>query len=119
MNGEVTHVRCLIPEHEHINGPVTRGLIRRTLKWLAAIWAVGAVPLVLDAPRPLKAAGLGLMVPGGGYVYARAPFRAAGSLGGSFLAFVLFFSTGNAAALPLVWLGTAAGAAARVRKAAS
>jgi len=69
----VAYVRCLIPEREHYNGPVTRRLMRRSLIGPGAVWGVAALPLVLGASPPLKAAGLGLMIPGGGYLYARRP----------------------------------------------
>ncbi|MEJ7716659.1 MAG: hypothetical protein WKF31_01365 [Thermoleophilaceae bacterium] len=113
----VTYVRCVIPEREHYNGPVTRRLMRRSLIGLGAVWGVAALPLVLGASPALKAAGLGLMIPGGGYLYARRPGRAAGSLGASVAAFAVWFTAGNAVLLPAVWLGTAGAAAADLRRA--
>src|SRR3954452_16282779 len=42
-------VRCLIPERERFNGPVTRRLLGRLLAVYGGICAAGLLPLVLDS----------------------------------------------------------------------
>ena len=62
-----------IPERTRPHGPVTRARLRRTWIGLGVVWALGLVPVALDASDGLKAAGLGLLVPGGGFLYTADP----------------------------------------------
>ena len=94
-------------------GPVTRArVLRLTLGyavvagvgWMIANWGTGC----------WQAFGLGLMLPGGGFL-AHSDFwhtvAAASALGLFVVALGLWFGTGNIVAPPLVWLGTGVGAA--------
>jgi hypothetical protein len=92
------------------SGPVRLRLFRRALAVYALLFAAGLAAILLDLPPGLKAAGLGLWLPGAG-------FLAAGAWGLLWfgLTLVLFlaavflrFATG-AVAFPLaVWTGSAA-----------
>ena len=93
-------------------GPVTRRYLRRTLIVYLGCVALGLLPMLLDAPGSWQAAGLGLWVPGAGFV----------AVGGwavllfplTLLLFtasiVAWFWAGAVVAPLLVWLGTAVAA---------
>lgn len=103
------------------SGPATRASTRRLLLGLTG-WAAAMTALawVLDGWRATLA--LGLVVPGGGFV-AHLGHGGAGHVVGHVLlvvlslvltvvAYALWVGTGNLLAVPVVWVGTAAWAAA-------
>lgn len=98
-------------------GPITASRLRRTQGLYTLIFVLGAIPLFLNASPSWKAAGLGLWIPGGG-------FLAYGVWGILLLAvtFALFlaavfawFAAGAILAPILIWGGTAVLAAAFAR----
>lgn len=94
----------------------TRHLLRRTgLVYLAAL-AVGAVPWVLDLAAVWKVLGASIAFPGAGFVTAMSWSTSwlVLVLVLSALAGVAWFGSGMVIALPIVWLGSAAAAAASV-----
>ena len=107
-------VRCLIPERRRLNGPVTRGLFRRTLGGLATVWVLAAVPVALDLSPELDAVGLGLLLPGGGFLYAYDPLLAVAAFVVVVASLGLWWVTGNVLLPPVAWVGTALLSALRV-----
>jgi hypothetical protein len=98
----------LIPERRHLHGPLIAARLRRTGAVYVAVAIIGMLPVILDGSAGWKAFGLGLVIPGGGFLYTSDPIffaLSAGMLLGSFFA---WFGTGNILAPPLVWLGAAA-----------
>ncbi len=104
----------LIPERADPRGPLVAALLRRTAICFGLVWAVALLPVALDAAPGWKAFGLGLLLPGGGFLYAADPLFVVLALVLFALAFVAWFGTGNILALPAVWIGTAALAVLRV-----
>jgi len=113
--------RHLLPERIRLFGPVTA---RRVVR-LAAVYAVlagtGIAMAALSGDGHLQAFGLGLVLPGGGFLAHYDLISAAGlshlvaavaGLGVFVLACGLWFATGNVLAPPLAWLGMAVWAAA-------
>lgn len=107
---------ALIPPDQDPVGPITRRKQRRALVLLAGLALVGVLLAWLPATASWRAFGLGLVLPGGGFL-----LHATGGVGvvvGHVLLFVLslvifllaFFvwvMTGNVLAPVVVWLGTA------------
>ena len=95
-------------------GPVTASRLRRTAIIYALICIVGMLPVLLGASAGLQAFGLGLWIPGGGFLadggWAVILFPLA--LGIFFLSVVAWFWAGMVVAPISVWLGTALLAAA-------
>ena len=112
-------VTSLIPVRTHPDGPATRSRLRRTFAGLAVASATGTY-LARRSDKPaVKAFGLGLTAPGGGFIYAKSPARAAASaaaVGGSI---GLLWGLGPVLAPPAVWAGSAALAARRARRTAT
>lgn len=96
-----------IPAFRRAHGPMTRWLLRRSLAGLAPFWVAGLLPLLLDAAPEWKALGLGLLVPGGGQLYAGAPVWAAVAFLAFPLALFVWWLCGNVLLLPIAWLGSA------------
>src|SRR6266571_240684 len=111
---------CLLPERRALHGPVTTRRIARL--WLAYLGLLSlglAVSHLADHPT-WKVLGLGLMVPGGGFLahvdigslHGAAHLAAAVMAAIAFIAALsLWFATGNALAPPLTWLLLALAAA--------
>ena len=97
-------------------GPKTRWRLRRSLMIYATVFVIGLVFAWGSSSAPLQSFGLGLIMPGGGFLlwatgegfhFAShiALFVAALSM---FVAsLVLWFATGNVLLPPLVWIGNA------------
>ena len=111
---DVVHPTTItIPLRDFRNGPLTRKRQVRTFAILGAMEAVGlALAAAGKSPRT-RAAGLGLMVPGGGDLLNKEPVRGAAAAGSSALGLVLWIGSGNHVATPLAWLGSAALSARR------
>jgi hypothetical protein len=59
-----------IPTRETPNGALTVRRLRRFYAMLAVVFAAGIAPVLLGASAQWKAFGLGLVLPGGGFLYA-------------------------------------------------
>lgn len=92
-------------------GPLVTARLRRTTLAYAAVFLLGLVPVVLDAGPAWTAFGLGIIVPGGGLIYAGAWVALAVTVVLFLVANVAWFGAGMILAPPLVWLGAAALAA--------
>jgi len=91
-------------------GPVTAARQRRTALVYAVMCLVGALPLLLGAPASWQAAGVGLWLPGGGFVAAGGWTSLLFPLTLAVFVFslVAWFWAGMVTAPVLVWLGSAA-----------
>lgn len=98
----------IIPRREYRTGPLTRSRQKRTLLALGALQAAGLALSARGSSHRRRAAGLGLMVPGGGHAYNRKPIRAALSAGTSALGLIAWIGTGNHLITPISWLASAA-----------
>lgn len=94
--------------------PVTARRLGMVLFGYAALWVLGALPSILDAGRGLTALGLGVTLPGGGFLYGGHPVLFAVALLLFFLGVFLWWAIGIVLAPAVAWLGTAAWAAAVV-----
>ena len=88
--------------------------IRRTVGIYAVVAVAGLVPSIFDASPRWRAFGLGLVAPGGGFLYTSDPVFLVLTLGAALVAFAIFlFLRANHVALPAVWLTAAIGASLR------
>ncbi|MEB3070653.1 linalool dehydratase/isomerase domain-containing protein [[Mycobacterium] vasticus] len=103
-----------LPQRSRLNGPVTRRRLRRTLMCYLSVALLGLAPTALGWSTTWQAAGLGLVVPGGGFLvfgwWALAGLAV--TLAVLAVSFVLWFATGNVIAPLASWLGAAALASA-------
>lgn len=101
----------LLPERPHRFGPVSRRLLLRLVVVLGLVQVIGAVLVFAVGGARATAAGLSLVLPGGGLLYDAAPvlFVLTGVL--MVVALVLWWGLSAHAAIPLVWLGSVAAAA--------
>ncbi len=106
-------VSAPIPVRDHPNGPITRRRLRRTFASVASGWVLGAVLLLIGSSATWKAFGLGLIMPGGGFVYTSDPLLVALSLLAFALALVIYWAIGPVLLPPAVWVGAAALSATR------
>jgi hypothetical protein len=90
-------------------GPVTASRRRRAALIYAAMCALGVIPLITGMSAASRAAGLGLWIPGGGFLavggWAMLLFPVAVALFG--LAVFAWFASGMVVAPIVVWLGSA------------
>ena len=100
--------RCtsLIPQFDRAAGPVTRRLNRRLALGLGGAWLVGVV-LSAVAPEPARAFGLGLILPGGGFLYGGHPVLAVGAFVGVFLFVQLWLLLATEVLVLPAWLVSA------------
>lgn len=98
-----------LPQRSRFNGPVGRRRLRRTLAGYLAIAMTGLLPTVLAMSTPWQALGLGLVLPGGGFLVfgGWAALGVAVTLLAFAAALVLWFATGNVLAPIAIWLGAA------------
>lgn len=111
---------CLLPQRRSLCGPVTWRRIARLCLICLGVFLLGlAIAQWADSAR-WKAFGLGLMVPGGGFLAHAdaASWHGAAHYGAFIVALILFsaallvwFATGNVLAPPLIWLLCALAAA--------
>ena len=111
---------ALIPERDAANGPLTSARLRRTGFCYLALAAAGLALAWLTVSPRVQAFGLGLVIPGGGFL-----LYAVGSLASTVepvgltlatwfvfgLALFAWFGSGNVLAPIAVWLGAAIAAA--------
>lgn len=97
-------------------GPRTAQRLARTLAFYGVLVLLGVVLAQLGADVRMKALGLGLMFPGGGFLawidwtnsaFALPCALALGSLALFTMALIVWVGTGNVLAPPLVWIGAA------------
>jgi hypothetical protein len=103
-----TEVSLRLPTPRRALGPVTARRMRRALLWYAASWVLGVLLVVLGPGPGLTAAGLGLIVPGGGFLLAGSVGFAVLTLAVFALALVVWWFAGVLVLPPLVWLAGAA-----------
>ncbi|WP_183093134.1 linalool dehydratase/isomerase domain-containing protein [Nocardioides stalactiti] len=100
-------VRLLLPTHTRALPPVTARRQRRAILTYGALWALGALPGLLDLGAAWTAAGLGLALPGGGLLWGGHPVLAVAAVLVLVLSVFTWWATGPTVLPPLVWLGTA------------
>jgi hypothetical protein len=109
-----------LPPYQRLFGPVTQARIVRLFLLYAALLGAGSALLLLSPHAQWQILGMGLILPGGGFL-AHADLCSAGGIGHLLAAacgmaafafsLLVWFGTGNILAPPLVWLGMAVGAA--------
>ena len=103
-----------IAERDSRDGPLTQQRLTRSLALYGALALIGSL-LALAAPPFWQGFGLGLILPGGGFLAAMTSAGSAIGFGAAFLftlllfgiAFLAWFGSGNVLAPILVWLGAA------------
>ncbi len=100
-------VRLLLPSPTHAVPPTTARRQRRAILTYAALWALGALPGLLDLGTAWTATGLGLVLPGGGLAYGGHPVLALLAVAAVVLSVFTWWATGPTVLPPLVWLGSA------------
>jgi hypothetical protein len=101
-------VVALIPERHRPDGPVTSARLRRTVTAYAATVAAGAVLTRASKGRPLANAGLGLAIPGAGFLGAKRPGAFLATQGAFGASLAAWLGSGNILAPITTWLGSAA-----------
>jgi hypothetical protein len=99
-----------IPRRDRAHGPLVARRLRAAGLVYACVVVLGMLPVALGAAPRWRALGLGLVLPGAGFLYTGDPALTALTLVAFFLALVAWFGSGNLVAPPLVWLGAAVGA---------
>jgi hypothetical protein len=119
-DGRMTVAGCLLPERRSLCGPLTRRRIARLFLVYLAFFLLGLAVAQAARDPQWQAFGLGLMIPGGGFLahaglqtwHGAAHVAVAAAAFALFVgALFLWFATGNVIAPPLVWLLAAFAAA--------
>ena len=97
---ELPTARAAIP-------PVTARKLGRLALTYAIFWALGALPGFLGLSDAWVAVGLGLALPGGGFLYGGHPLWAIATLAAVALAIFLWWATGPIVLPPIAWIGSA------------
>ncbi len=117
--GSINSVASL-PPYTRIFGPVTTKKIFQLLKLYLLLVTAGSALLLVAHQAALQIFGLGLMVPGGGFLAHADICTGTGighiaawlcSMSALALALLIWFGTGNVLLPPFVWLGSALWAA--------
>lgn len=98
----------LLPEQPKRMGPVTRQLVLRTVAVLVA-WQAIAAALVTFGGDTARAAGLSLVVPGGGFLFTASPILFALTWVAMSVALVLWWGMSLHIGIPVVWALSALG----------
>jgi hypothetical protein len=106
----------LIPSRPSGIGPVSRARQRRTKRAFFGLQAIALVPVILRRSPRARAFGLGLVIPGGGFVFTRRWPSAMASLLAFVLSAVAWLAAGMTTGPIAVWLGSAALAAGGAAK---
>ena len=101
----------LLPTNPRQFGPITERLLLRSAAMLLAIFAVGAVLSLTTDSTALRAAGLSLVFPGGGFLYVAWPSLFFLSLVAMAFAVLLWWGLSAFFMVPLVWVASAVGSA--------
>lgn len=96
----------LLPTRPRRVGPISRRLVMRLVVLLSAVLLIGSIMVLLGNPA-VRAAGLSLVFPGGGFLYIAAPIWFLATLLLLTLAVVLWWGISAHWAIPLVWAGSA------------
>lgn len=94
----------LLPTAPRRMGPVTRFLVLRTLAWLLAVQAIGAVLVFAVGSTVARAVGLSLALPGGGFLYTAHPLLFVLTWVAVSVALVLWWGMSLHLGIPAVWL---------------
>ncbi len=107
-----------IPDLTRMHGPLTARRLRMSYAALAALFVIGVLPCLLQMGSQWKAFGLGLIVPGGGFLFAGGVLGVAFALA-SFAAFLvilfIWWARGVILGPPGVLIGTALLSAAWIK----
>ncbi len=103
-----------IPDKPRVQGPLLTRRIRRTTGIYLVVFVLALLPVLLDASPAWRAFGLGLVAPGGGFVFTSDPVFLILTLAASAYGFFVLFLRANHALLPAIWLAAAIGATLRV-----
>lgn len=107
-NEAVSRSALQLPSDPPRFGPVTRRLLTRTAIGMGVLLVVGGVlTFAFDSPYA-RAAGLSVIVPGGGFLYDAWPLLFLVTLVAMFVAVVLWWGVSAFFAVPLVWVGAGA-----------
>ena len=106
----------LLPENPSQYGPETRRLLIRTSTMLLAIFALGAWLTFANDDPSLRAAGLSLIFPGGGFLYVAWPSLFVATLVAMAFAVLLWWGLSAFFLIPLVWLISVVGSASLDRR---
>lgn len=101
-----------IPPPAAAVAPVTARRLSIVLLGYAVVWVLGALPSIFDAGRGLTAFGLGLTMPGGGFLYGGHPVLVVVALLLVFLGVFLWWAMGIVLLPAVMWVLTAAWAGA-------
>ncbi|WP_157576283.1 hypothetical protein [Mycobacterium sp. GA-2829] len=98
-----------LPQRTRFNGPVASHRLRRSLALYVTVAVLGGLPAILGSALPWQALGLGVVLPGGGFLVLRwwAVLGIALTTVLFAVAFLLWFATGNVPAPVFIWLGAA------------
>jgi Linalool dehydratase/isomerase len=102
----------LLPDRPPRLGPVSRKLVLRLLVVLAVVVIAGTAMVAFSDSAAVRAAGLSLVFPGGGFLFIASPLLFVVAMVALVLAVVLWWGISAHWAIPLVWLLSAVGAAA-------
>ncbi|MCD2189826.1 linalool dehydratase/isomerase domain-containing protein [Actinomycetospora soli] len=84
--------------------PVTARRMRRALAVYGVVWLVGSLPGWVGAGPVVTTLGLGLVVPGGGFVATGSPVLAAVAAAAFVVSLLVWWYAGPVVLPPLVWL---------------
>jgi hypothetical protein len=101
----------LLPERPAQFGPVTRTLLVRTGAMLLAMFATGTVLTFAFEDAAWRAAGLSLILPGGGFLYTATPLLLLATVVAMAFAVLLWWGLSAFFAVPLVWAVSVVGSA--------
>lgn len=101
----------LLPERPPRVGPESRRLLARLAIGLVLWFAVGTLLIATGGPAA-TAFGTSMIFPGAGFLYVAWPVLVVVTLVAMVIALVLWWGVSAHVAIPLVWLASAAGAAA-------
>ena len=96
----------LLPEDPPRLGPISRRLLARVVVLVAVLQALGALLVFGVGTEGARAAGLSLVVPGGGLLYVGAPLLFLAAVALVVVALVLWWGLSAHAAIPAVWFGS-------------
>jgi linalool dehydratase/isomerase-like protein len=96
-----------IPHLRHAHGPLLSRSVRRTAAVYWAVVLLGLAPSLLDWSPRWQALGLGLILPGGGFVYTSDLVFVALAVAVATYGIIVFYIGTNQSLLPVVWIGAA------------
>jgi hypothetical protein len=111
IDSSVRSITASIPKRSQSDGPVTRARWRRTLSLFTVAWIIGGFLQFADVSTQWKAFGLGLIVPGAGFLYAAHPLLAVVCFALFWVSLFVLWLLGPVLLPPLVLIGGAALAA--------